>query len=171
VIAGKKRDFLAYGIQLEFDDEALWEIAVRGEKEKTGARGLVSALEKVLLHFEKKLPSTNIKYLLVTKRTVEEPLTELRELVFTDALYSFQKEFLIQNGVVLEISNDAKEFLRQKFENEEDIFKFLSECFKDYSYGLKLVKAEKLNVTKEMLSHPAEYLNKLIKKSYKEKKD
>jgi len=38
-------------------------LAVKACEEKTGARGLVSAVEKVLLKFEKRLPSTGIKRL------------------------------------------------------------------------------------------------------------
>jgi len=61
VINSKKRDFMAYGIDLRFEDEALKKIAEMASGEKTGARGLISAVERVLLKFEKKLPSTDIK--------------------------------------------------------------------------------------------------------------
>jgi ATP-dependent Clp protease ATP-binding subunit ClpX len=44
---------------------------------KTGARGLVGAVEKVLIPFEKKLPSTNIKQLLVTPELVDNAEAEL----------------------------------------------------------------------------------------------
>ncbi|MBW1869249.1 MAG: AAA family ATPase, partial [Deltaproteobacteria bacterium] len=56
-------------------------MAEMAAEEKTGARGLVSAMEKVLIPFEKKLPSTNIKKLLVTKNVVEEPEAELNLLL------------------------------------------------------------------------------------------
>jgi endopeptidase Clp ATP-binding regulatory subunit ClpX len=170
IIAGKKRDFLSYGVQLEFDDEALREIAVRGEKEKTGARGLISALEKVLMPFEKKLPSTKVKHLLVTKATAENPAVTLKELVFRDKLNSFQKDFLIETGVVIEFTQESKEELKNWEDAGEDISLKLKEQFKDFSYGLKLIKAEKLTVNKEVLINPAEYLNRLIKKSYAGKK-
>lgn len=81
VIVSKKRDFKAYKIDLKFEDRALWEIAQRAYQEKTGARGLVSAIERVLLKFEKKLPSTNIKQLVVTEGIVVNPVGELEKLL------------------------------------------------------------------------------------------
>ncbi len=81
VINGKKRDFKAYGIDLRFEDEALYKLAERAFEQNTGARGLVSAIEKVLMKFEKKLPSTTIKRLLVTKEIVDNPEREIALLV------------------------------------------------------------------------------------------
>jgi endopeptidase Clp ATP-binding regulatory subunit ClpX len=81
IILGKKKDFKSYGIDIQFEDEALYELAVRAYEEKTGARGLVSAVEKVLLKFEKRLPSTGIKQFVVTKAVVENPERELERLI------------------------------------------------------------------------------------------
>jgi endopeptidase Clp ATP-binding regulatory subunit ClpX len=81
VVVGKKLDFLAYGIRIQFSDEALMEIARKAALEQTGARGLVSCMEKTLLPFEKKLPSTNIKYLAVTHDLVTNPTQELARIL------------------------------------------------------------------------------------------
>ncbi|MEJ2032241.1 MAG: AAA family ATPase [Deltaproteobacteria bacterium] len=81
VVVGKKQDFLAYGIRILFEDEALLEIARAASKEQTGARGLVSVIEKVLLPFEKKLPSTDVKYLVVTPEMVHQPQQELEKML------------------------------------------------------------------------------------------
>jgi hypothetical protein len=81
VIVGKKLDFLAYGIKIQFSDEALMEIARQAVHEQTGARGLVSCMEKILLPFEKKLPSTHIKFLAVTKELVKNPRQELARML------------------------------------------------------------------------------------------
>ena len=77
IIIGKKRDFKAYDIDLQFEDEALRKIAENAFRERTGARGLVSAVERVLMKFEHTLPSTNIDRLLVTGRMVDDPDGEL----------------------------------------------------------------------------------------------
>ena len=77
IIIGKKRDFKAYGIDLQFTDGALRKIAENAFKEKTGARGLVSAVERVLMKFEHVLPSTCIRHLLVTPEMVDDPAAEL----------------------------------------------------------------------------------------------
>ena len=80
IILSKKRDFMAYDISLQFEDEALEALAEMASYEKTGARGLVSAVERTLMPFEKHLPSTGINRLLVTARLVENPEQELKRI-------------------------------------------------------------------------------------------
>ena len=80
IILSKRQDFKAYGIEIKFEDEALVKIAEMAAMEKTGARGLVSASEKILIPFEKTLPSTQIKKLLVTQELVSDPEAELVSL-------------------------------------------------------------------------------------------
>ena len=77
IVLSKRQDFKAYDIDIKFEDEALTRIAEMAALEKTGARGLVSAAEKVLIPFEKHLPSTNVKRLLVTPEVVDNPEAEL----------------------------------------------------------------------------------------------
>lgn len=81
IINGKKGDFRAYGIDIRFEDESLRLLAKKAHEEKTGARGLVSAIEKVLLKFEKKLPSTDIKQFVVKREVAEDPGKELEALL------------------------------------------------------------------------------------------
>jgi ATP-dependent Clp protease ATP-binding subunit ClpX len=81
IILGKKKDFKSYGIDIQFEDEALYELAVKAYEEKIGARGLVSAVEKVLIKFEKRLPSTDIRRFVVTQAVVEDPGRELERLL------------------------------------------------------------------------------------------
>lgn len=73
VVLGKKQDFNAYGIKLSFEQEAFADIAAKAVLEKTGARGLLSVMEKTLLPFEKTLPSTAIRHLVVSRAMVEDP--------------------------------------------------------------------------------------------------
>lgn len=81
IISGKKEDFRCYGIDVVFQDEALKEIAKLAYLEGTGARSLVSIVEKVLIPFEKTLPSTNITALVVTREVVNDPEGSLRALL------------------------------------------------------------------------------------------
>ncbi|MBN2032951.1 MAG: AAA family ATPase, partial [Deltaproteobacteria bacterium] len=81
ITLSKRMDFKAYDIVVRFEEEALVKIAEMAAKEKTGARALVSAIEKVLLLFEKQLPSTTIKRFLVTPELVDDPEKELKALV------------------------------------------------------------------------------------------
>ncbi len=81
IILGKKKDFKSYGIDIQFEEEALYELAVKACEEKTGARGLVSAVEKILIKFEKRLPSTDIRKFVVTRAVVEDPERALGRLL------------------------------------------------------------------------------------------
>ncbi|MCP4681041.1 MAG: AAA domain-containing protein [Desulfobacterales bacterium] len=77
IIISKRLDFRAYEIEIKFEEEALMKIAEMAAAEKTGARGLVSSIEKVLIPFEKTLPSTDIKKFVVTPEVVEAPDAQL----------------------------------------------------------------------------------------------
>lgn len=80
IILGKREDFRSYGIDIRFEDSALRLLAEKAYSEKTGARGLVSVLEKIVLPFEKKLPSSSIRHFAVTEKIVEDPETEIQRL-------------------------------------------------------------------------------------------
>ncbi len=86
VVVAKKQDFKAYDINLAFEDESLREIAKLAMKEQTGARGLLSVMEKTLLHFEKKLPSTEIRHLIVTADMVHAPKKELKKFLHDETV-------------------------------------------------------------------------------------
>ena len=61
------------GVELEFTKEALEAIAIKAMKRKTGARGLRSIVESILLDTMYDLPSMdNVKKVLVDKETVEQ---------------------------------------------------------------------------------------------------
>ncbi len=81
VILSKRQDFRAYGIDITFEEAALEAIAERAACEKTGARGLVSAIEKAMIPFEKRLPSTAIRTLVVTPELIGDPKRELSALL------------------------------------------------------------------------------------------
>ncbi len=81
IIRSKKRDFKSYGINILFEEEALRLLAQRAYEEKTGARGLVSVVEKALIKFEKKLPSLLIDHFLVTPEVVLDPQKGLEDLL------------------------------------------------------------------------------------------
>jgi ATP-dependent Clp protease ATP-binding subunit ClpA len=166
IVSSKARDFEAYSIELNFDDDALRLIAELADKEKTGARGLVSVMEKILLQFEKKLPSTSIKKLTVSKDVVENGQMVLKKMLVEEALTNFQREFWLSDKIILEFTPEAKNWLYENSTAEVDPAKYLQDAFKDYAYGLKLLNLENFKITLEALKNPKEFLNKLIKKSY-----
>jgi len=115
VITSKKRDFRSYGIEVRFEDEALRLLAQQAQIEKTGARGLVSVVEKALIPFEKKLPSTSVSRLLVTPELVRDPATELKRILEEGGARDTDARFAAA------VSSDRKslqELLRAKKEEE-----------------------------------------------------
>jgi ATP-dependent Clp protease ATP-binding subunit ClpX len=93
VILSKKRDFAAYGVDLRFEEKALEKLAELAAVQKTGARGLIGVMEKALISFEKKLPSTQIKQLLVTPELVEHPEESLKNLLADPENYALKERF------------------------------------------------------------------------------
>jgi endopeptidase Clp ATP-binding regulatory subunit ClpX len=164
VVNGKKLDFKAYGIDLSFSDGALRMLAVRASQEKTGARGLLSVFEKVLIRFEKTLPSLETKSLHVDEALVENPSIFLDELLITDSIKSFQKDFLVNHGVYLEFDHDALEAIQARAKSErKSIRRVCEDLFHDYPYGIRLMKLEHFTIVKESVEDPAGYLDRYIR--------
>jgi endopeptidase Clp ATP-binding regulatory subunit ClpX len=81
IILGKKLDFAAYGIEIKFEDGFLRQMAALAFAENTGARGLVSVIEKALLTFERTLPSSAVKKLPATLEILTDPATTLQRML------------------------------------------------------------------------------------------
>ena len=81
IILAKRQDFMAYGITLFFERQAYGLIAEKAAAENTGARGLVSVIEEILLPFETALPSTDITHLAVGEELVSHPQSALDRLL------------------------------------------------------------------------------------------
>jgi endopeptidase Clp ATP-binding regulatory subunit ClpX len=125
IIISKRLDFRAYGIDIKFEEDGLKKIAELAATEKTGARGLVSAIEKVLIPFEKTLPSKEFSTFLVTRQVVEDPETQLR--------------------ILLKNPDDparAERFEKAKEKETENIKKYISTRTADFKKrsGLKLTE-------------------------------
>jgi endopeptidase Clp ATP-binding regulatory subunit ClpX len=167
VILSKKRDFRAYGIDIEFTDEALGLLADRAFEEHTGARGLVGALEKALLNFEKKLPSVTIDRFTVTPDLVTDPDGSLQRLLGETSLESFLGQFSDTHDIKLHISPEAIDLLKEKAKEQETTPGGLcTQLFADYGHGLRLAGQQEFEITAEMIRNPQESLNALIKEFY-----
>ncbi len=120
VTVSKKLDFNAYDISAKFEDRALRALAHLAYGEQTGARGLVSAIEKVLLKLEKKLPSTDIKKLPVTEEVVKDPEGMLQEIISApdDPRWTQLYEKLVQ---------DEKESVKQYVKDNQAVLADISE--------------------------------------------
>jgi len=106
IILSKKLDFAAYGIDVKFGKKVLRILAKNAFEENTGARGLVSAIEKALLLFEKKLPSKNITKFPVTPAIIENPNKSLETLIELASDKQLNEDFE-------KLLNQEKEFIKK----------------------------------------------------------
>lgn len=167
VIMGKKMDFLAYGIDLTFSDDALKELAKRAYQEKTGARGLLSVFEKLLIPFEKTLPSTDIKTFHVDMEVLDRPVDVLSRLVGDDSIRAFQRDFLAEHGLSLEFEPSAVEKIHEMAGNKTgDIKKVCGELFSEYHHGMLLMKKKEFTIPVEAVDDPSGYMDEYIRKNY-----
>lgn len=168
VVLGKKMDFRAYGIDLDFADEALRILAQRAYLEKTGARGLLSVFEKTLIKFEKTLPSTDVKKLSVDQETVEDPGETLKKLLLNDNIKGFQKNFLLEHGIYLDFEREALELIQEKSRNEgKSIRQVCQDLFHDYPYALQLMNQDHFTIPADAVKQPQEYIDEYVRKNYK----
>lgn len=76
-----KRDFGGYGIDLAVTDEFCRAVAEKAAAENTGARGLVTVLERTFRDFKYRLPCSGIDRLVCDAHTVAHPQAQLEELL------------------------------------------------------------------------------------------
>src|ERR671937_2236835 len=76
-----ERAFRAYGIEISFEDDALRLLAHAAAKEKTGARGLLTAFEKLFRDYKYYLAGSGLSQLRVTVDVVREPQRVLERLL------------------------------------------------------------------------------------------
>lgn len=119
-------DFGGYDIKFEISSDAIEKIAELAANEKTGARGLVTVLEKTFRDFKFELPSTPIRFFTVDGELIEDPQTSLKRLL-----------------------DDNREHLDESM--LEDVDRFISSFKREYGYDLKFRKPAKVAVVKEAM--------------------
>lgn len=172
IVRSKRRDFQAYGIEIEFEDEALRILAGKAFSERTGARGLVSVFEKTLLKFEKKLPTSPVRKFTLSAAMVRDPQNGLRQLLNTALVKQFQKKFFASTGIVIRFTPGALQRMFTQAENENTDFLTKAQAlFANYEYGLKLLNLSEFVVDEAILNDPSGELEKRIKLSYRPNSD
>jgi len=146
VILSKRMDFMAYGIDVVFTDEALRRFARRAFKENTGARGLVSVVEEGLLPFEEKLPSTSVKQFTISDRVLCQPDALLLELLRDDDNENGKEGAL------------ALEYKRAQEDLQSYIAGYIKENWKVFSirHGLTLTEIRSRMVARYYTTHVME---------------
>jgi ATP-dependent Clp protease ATP-binding subunit ClpX len=181
IIRQYTRDFLAYGIEAVFEEEALRAIAKLAAEEKTGARGLLTVCEKILRNFKYELPGMGVPQFAVNDRLIREPDETLAELLEAGrerrereqaaAVIAFAEGFTRQYGVKMRFSDEAVAKLIAKAAREKVSITHLCEkLFKDYEFGLKLVQRSEgaeFVVTGEAIDDPDKFLSDWLVKTYR----
>jgi ATP-dependent Clp protease ATP-binding subunit ClpX len=178
-----EREFEAYGITVNFEDEALHRIATEAAEEKTGARGLMTVCERLLRDFKFELPGTAVSKLSVTRELIENHervLEDYRELgsEFSDVTVAaetdnFVREFESQHGVRLVFRPDALKTLSQLREVENmSALQLCQQLFKDYQFGLKLIEKNtgrcEFFLDETAVRNPDKFLSDMVVASYGE---
>ena len=117
IILGKKLDFAAYDIEVKFEDRLLQILAGHAFAENTGARGLVSAVEKALLDFERKLPSAGINEFPATSAIIDNPETFLKTIA---GATKKQETHQLFGRLIQQEKENIKEYLKENQKNLAD---------------------------------------------------
>ena len=177
-----RRDFQGYGIELSTTREALGVIAQRAHVEKTGARGLMTVLEKLFRDYKFELPSTAIRSFEIDDAAVEEPkahLTELlkspssaRRTILESDVTAFVETFQEAHGLKLSMGKDAvAAIVGACIEQDVSVTRFCAEHFHDLEYGLRLISRNtgrtSFNITRRFVENPGRELSRRIAQSFK----
>lgn len=172
--------FNHYGIELSFSEKALRLIASKAVQEKTGARGLMTILERILRDYKFYLPSTDILNFEVTEEVVEKPKEFLENLLASlqedrraeiKLIKDFERHFFNEHGMKISFDNAAVQFLiRRSREEGSSADKLCQEILQSYEHGLKLIQQNtgrsEFLIDENIVKHPRQALEKMVKDSY-----
>ncbi|MEZ5383945.1 MAG: AAA family ATPase [Prosthecobacter sp.] len=175
-----EREFAAYGVKVQFEDDALREIAGRAAEEKTGARGLVTAWERVLRDFKFEMPSLGLPTLRVDGELVNRPEAVLaaarveaaslaveRGAAHADEIRSFAERFQREHGFTLDFDASAVAAIAGRAQREGmNVEAMCAKLFKDYPFGLKLVTRStgetRFALNSEAIADPDKFVSELV---------
>jgi endopeptidase Clp ATP-binding regulatory subunit ClpX len=154
------RDMQGYDIDINISSDAITEIADKASKEKTGARGLATVLEKVFREFKFELPSLGIKTLAISKDKINDPLKAIDDFIENSQedimiqqkkeLDVFAKSFQTTHNIKLVFSKTAlDEIFNRCIASRQSAKSHIKNNFKNIEYGIKLIceKTDKKSFT------------------------
>src|SRR2546430_2680781 len=153
ILAQYRADFNGYEIDFDITPEAITEVAIQAHRENTGARGLMTVLERVFRDFKFELPSTAIKTFHIDAATVDHPAATLKALLTENALKqrdvlrrevaAFAERF--QRDYTFELVFDEgaiTSLIEQSLTADKTIRALCEEKFRNFHHGLKLIAKE-----------------------------
>ena len=176
-----KHDFEGYGITFTMDAPAIAEVSRRAFEEKTGARGLMTVLEKTFRDFKYELPSTAIQSFEVDRETVAEPTETLASLLaenkealmqaLREDIQLFAQRFHQEHELQLLLESEAIDELADRCRQTGRTARTVCEgTFRDFEYGLKLISRNTgttaFRITRRAVVAPDRTLSRWITESY-----
>jgi len=175
-------DFKGYGIDFKITSEAIEEVAKKAHREKTGARGLMTVLERVFREYKFELPSTAVKSFEVTTETIDNSQSALNSLlkehqhaqreVFVRDIEDFSRRFSREHNLNLEFEAESKDALIDAaLAADKTIRTICDEKFCDFQHGLKIVSRntgeETFTITRAIIEDPDKELSRMVVDSFK----
>ena len=183
ILSQYRSDFEGYKIDFNMSDDSVHKIAELAQKENTGARGLMTVLEKVFRNFKYELPSTSIKTFDVTEDTIEEPGDKLKKLlkenesgqrnVLRADVAEFAKRFRKQYTFELQFNEEAiEELVNESLEQHITIRALCESKFHDFHHGITLISRnsgkKSFPIDKKTAEDPEKELSRWVVESFKE---
>lgn len=179
-------DFKGYGIHFDITDEAIEEIAAQAALERTGARGLLTVLERIFRSFKFELPSTAIKHFEVSTETIANAEGSLKKLLMENQhlqkdvlradLKRFAEQFEKAHNLGIEFDEGAVNVLIEiSIEEDKTIRAVCEERFKDFQHGLQIISRNtgrnSFVITETVVRDPDACLSDWVVASFKERKN
>jgi len=177
-----RADFSGYGIDFEITNDAVFEIATQAHAERTGARGLMTVLERVLRNFKFELPSTAVKSFKIDRATIAEPRHTLDLILKQNAarqcdvlkadVAAFAARFQKDYGFELAFDEQAVERLIELSLSADKTIRALCEDkFRDFHHGLKLIARDgeqrRFVITRDVVDAPDKVLSRWVVDRFK----
>jgi len=186
VLEQYRSDFSGYNIEFKMTNDAISMIAENAAEEKTGARGLVTVLERTFRDFKFELPSTGIKSFEVDEQTVKNPEVSIKELIeqnrdhvddsMLEDVDRFIEEFKRNHGFELKIRKAAKVALVKLASQENrSVLAFCERKFADFQHGLSIIEQrtgkKSFVIERKAIDDPDKELSRWVVDSFGQKRD
>lgn len=175
VIKQYRDAFDAYGIAVDFNENSLKAIAEKAAKEKTGARALVTVIEKMLRDYKYELPSSLITKFTVNEKMLSSPKEEFAKILSKEKnlqhhsiekqLVFYADDFKQKHDLNIKFSDDAVNYIENNC--GDNLRSFLDAKLKNYQYGLNLIKIKSgkgdFTLTEKNVKNPDTSLDDMIR--------
>ena len=182
VLTQYREDFAGYDINLDVDMSGLHEIAAKAYEEKTGARGLMTVLERLFREFKYELPSMGVTELSVDEAFVHDPQAALEKLIkdsrhlalkqHLTEVDEFAERFGRMYGMTVRFTDEARERICELSDAAgKTVRSFCEERFKNLQFVLPQI-SQKTGQTEfildtDIVDEPEAVLTKMVTESLK----